>query len=502
MKLFPCQEIALLDKLTMKMEPISSIDLMERASMQVAEWIATTLGSFRTLWFFAGPGNNGGDVLAVARLMADKGFDCTIYLANFGKELKGDPAINLERLMDQNKVLIKRIDSESDMPGIPADVLIIDGLFGSGLTRPLKGLAAYIIRKINQAEPLVVSIDIPSGLLGEDNSENDLSSIIRADYTLTFQFPKISFLFPENHPFTGLWEVLPIDLSPEAIAQTESNYTYLTKELITGKIKKRSKFSHKGTYGHALLIAGSYGKMGAAVLASKACLRSGVGLLTTHIPRLGYEILQNSVAEAMTSIDASDEVFSSLPDMSVFTAIGIGPGLDKKAVTKDALQELLYVKPQNMVLDADALNILSENRQDIELLPENAILTPHPKEFERLAGASANSYERLQLQLQFSAHYKVIVVCKGAHSCITLPDGKVFFNSSGNPGMATGGSGDVLTGILLGLLAQGYSAQDATLVGVYLHGLAGDLAARRLGQQALIAGDIIEHMGEAFLQLE
>ncbi|HET6559489.1 MAG TPA: NAD(P)H-hydrate dehydratase [Prolixibacteraceae bacterium] len=502
MKLFTCQQIAGIDQLTMQMEPISSIDLMERASMRVADWIANHFGNLPTLWFFAGPGNNGGDALAVARLMAARGFNCTVYLSDFGKELKGDPAINFERLKDQNKVRFKRIDSESDIPDIPADVVVIDGLFGSGLTRTLEGLAAKIIKRINQSEALVISIDMPSGLLGEDNSENDLSAIIRADYTLTFQFPKISFLFPENHSFTGHWEVLPIDLSPEAIAQTESNYTYLTRELIAGKIKKREKYSHKGTYGHALLIAGSYGKMGAAVLASKACLRSGVGLLTTHIPRLGYEILQNSVAEAMTSIDESDEVFSSLPDIGVFSAIGIGPGLDKKTATKDALQELLYSKPQNLVLDADALNILSENRQDIELLPENTILTPHPKEFERLIGAFANSYERLQLQLQFSAQFKVIVVCKGAHSCITLPDGKVFFNSTGNPGMATGGSGDVLTGILLGLLAQGYSAQDATLVGVYLHGLAGDRAARRLGQQALIAGDIIEHMSEAFLQLE
>lgn len=502
MKLFTCQQIATLDKLTMMLEPISSIDLMERASERVADWITRKLGNIRTLWFFAGPGNNGGDALAVARLLAHKGFDCKVYLADFGKELKGDPANNLERLKEQNKVQLKRIDYESDIPDIPADVIVIDGLFGSGLTRPLEGLAAKIIKRINQAEATVISIDMPSGLRGEDNSENDLSAIIRADYTLTFQFPKISFLFPENHSFTGQWEVLPIDLSPDAIAQTESNYTYLTKELIAGKIKRRSKFAHKGTYGHALLIAGSYGKIGAAVLASRACLRSGVGLLTTHIPRLGYEILQNSVPEAMVSLDESDEVFTSLPDVDVFSAIGIGPGIDKKAATTDALQELLYAKPQYMVLDADALNILSENKQDIELLPENAILTPHPKEFERLVGASANSYERLQLQLQFSAQYRVIVVCKGAHSCITLPDGQVFFNSTGNPGMATGGSGDVLTGIILGLLAQGYPAKDVTLVGVYLHGLAGDLAALHLGQQAMIAGDIIEHMGEAFLQFE
>jgi len=502
MKLFTCRQIAEIDLLTIKHEPISSIDLMERASMQVADWIINYFGSFRPLWFFAGPGNNGGDALAVARFLATANFECTVFLADFEKELKEDTAINLERLKEQDKVLIKRIGSTADIPQIASTMVVIDGLYGSGLTRPLTGLAAEIIKNINQSQALVISIDIPSGLLGEDNSQNDLSAIIRAHYTLTFQFPKISFLFPENHPFTGHWEVLPIDLSPRAIDQIDSNYTYLTKELIAGKIKKREKFSHKGNYGHALLIAGSYGKMGAAVLASRACLRSGVGLLTTHIPRLGYEILQNSVAEAMTSIDESDVVFTTLPDTSPFSAIGIGPGLDKKPVTRDALLELLYTKPGKMILDADALNILAENKQDVGLLPENAILTPHPREFERLIGSSSNSYERLQLQLQFSAQYKAIVACKGAHTCIVFPDGKVFFNSSGNAGMATGGSGDVLTGIILGLLAQDYSAHDAALIGVYLHGVAGDLAAARWGQQAMIAGDIIEHMGEAFLQLE
>jgi NAD(P)H-hydrate epimerase len=502
MKLFTCQQIAQIDQLTMKLEPVSSIDLMERASKQVADWLISYLGNYRSFWFFAGPGNNGGDALAVARMLTLAGFDCTVYLTDLGRELKSDPAINLSRLLELDKVVVKTIGSIAKIPAIPDDVIVVDGLFGSGLTRPLTGLTADIIKAINQSEAKVVSIDIPSGLMGEDNSVNDPLAIIKATYTLTFEFPKISFLFPENYPYTGHWEVLPIELHQQAIGQTQSNYTFLTKDFITPMIKKREKFSHKGTYGHALLIAGSYGKMGAAVLSARACLRSGVGLLTAHIPRLGYEIFQNSVAEAMTSIDESDFVFSTLPDLKSYTAVGIGPGLDKRAVTQQALQEILYTKPAKLVLDADALNILAENKGDISLLPENTILTPHPKEFERLIGPSANSYERLQLQLQFSAMYKAIVVCKGAHTCITLPDGKVFFNSTGNPGMATGGSGDVLTGIILGLLAQHYSPEEATLIGVYLHGLAGNLAAQRLGEHALIAGDIIAKLGNAFMQLE
>lgn len=502
MKLFTCQQIAQIDQLTMELEPISSIELMERASMQVATWIINKMGNNLPYWIFAGPGNNGGDALAVARMLAYANFDCTVFMADLEKELKGDPAINLERLREQGKVTLHPINSEADIPQIPSHVVIVDGLFGSGLTRPLTGLAAEIVRSINQSGALIISIDVPSGLMGEDNAHQDGSNIIRAHHTLTFEFPKISFLFPENQRFTGTWEVLPIGLSPQAIDQTDSKHIYVTKDLITGKIKKRDKFSHKGTFGHALLIAGSYGKMGAAVLASKACMRSGVGLLTTHTPRLGYQILQGSVPEAMVSIDRSDFVFTSLPDLKPYSAVGIGPGIDQKSDTHQALQELLNAKPGKLVIDADALNILSEKQQWYRLLPPNTILTPHPGELERLVGSWANSYDRLQVQLQFSAQYQVIVVCKGAHTCITFPNGEVYFNSSGNAGMATGGSGDVLTGIILGLLAQNYSPGEATLIGVYLHGLAGDLAADRFGQQAMIAGDIIQQIGAAFLQLE
>lgn len=502
MKLFTCKQIAGIDQLTIKLEPISSIDLMERASFKIADWLIHQIDRTRQVYLFAGPGNNGGDALAVARMLAWSNLKCTVYLANFGRELKGDPAINWQRLEEQNKVTLKRIDSEDSIPEISADTIVIDGLFGSGLNKPLDGLAKMIVEKINQSGAEVISIDIPSGLFGEDNSGNDLSGIIKASQTLTLQFPKLSFLFPENHPFVGEWTVLHIGLHPEAIDQIESKSHFLTKELISAKIKKRGKFSHKGTYGHALLIAGSYGKMGASVLASRACLRSGVGLLTCHIPQLGYEIIQNSVPEAMISIDPSETVFSEVPNLSSFSAIGIGPGLDKKQETQQAVKALLQTKPGKLVMDADALNILSENQDWFNLLPENTILTPHPKEFERLAGPSADSYERLQKQLQFSAKRKVIIVCKGAHSCITFPDGQVFFNSTGNPGMATAGSGDVLTGIILGLLAQYYSPEDAALLGVYLHGLAGDLAATEIGEYSLIAGDLISHLGKAFLQLE
>jgi NAD(P)H-hydrate epimerase len=501
MKFFTCSQITEIDQLTMKFEPIASIDLMERASVQAADWIRSNVDSNIPIYLFAGPGNNGGDALAIARILASAGLTCSVFLSTFGRELKGDPATNWQRLEEQNKVSLNRINSENDIPEIPSEVVLVDGLFGSGLNKPLDGLAVQIVQKINQSGAKVISIDIPSGLFGEDNSLNDLNKVIKASYTLTFQFPKLSFLFPENEGVVGEWTVLPIGLHPEAISQIQSDYNLLTKEFISTKMKKRDKFSHKGTYGHALLIAGSYGKMGASVLTSKACLRAGVGLLTSHTPKQGYQIIQNSVPEAMTSIDSSETVFSEVPDLFAFSAIGIGPGLDKKQETQLALKVLLQAKPSKLVVDADALNILSENKDWLQLLPDNAILTPHPKEFERLAGSFAGSFGRLQKQVQFSARYKVIVIVKGAHTCITFPDGQVFFNSTGNPGMATAGSGDVLTGIILGLLAQKYSPEDAALIGVYLHGLAGDLAASKWGEQALIASDIVEQLGSAFLQL-
>ncbi len=502
MKLFACSQIAEIDKLTMQLEPIESIDLMERASAQIANWLQKNTKTYRPVIIFAGSGNNGGDALAVARMLAYAHYKCTVYLTSFGRELKGDRAINWQRLIEQNSVVLKSIHSDADFPEMQPNEMVIDGLFGSGLNKPLAGLAAQLVRHINQSGAEIISIDIPSGLFGEDNSGNNSENIIQASQTLTLQFPKISFLFPENEKFVGKFEVLSIGLHPLAIEQMPSPFQFLTTGFISGKIKRRTKFSHKGTYGHALLIAGSYGKMGAAVLAAKACLRAGTGLLTVHIPSKGYEIMQVSVPEAMISIDSSENVFSEIPELTAYPAIGIGPGLGKKEESKEALKRLFQAKLQKLVIDADALNILAENQELLDLLPENAILTPHPKEFERLAGTSANSFERLQKQLDFSRRYRVIVVFKGAHTSVTFPDGTAFFNSTGNPGMATAGSGDVLTGIILGLLAQNYSADDAALIGVFIHGLAGDAAKVKTGETALIASDIINGLGEAFMRFE
>ncbi len=498
MKLFTTKQIAELDKYTIAYEPITDIDLMERASMQITNWLVQEFSTEQKMLFFVGPGNNGGDALAIARQMAELDYQCKVYLLDFGKGLKGSPATNWHRLKEQSKVELFRLTSIADFPEINKNDIILDGLFGSGLTRPLEGLPAEIVRQINQHLNVLVAIDMPSGLMGEDNTSNNAENIIRADYTLTFQVPKVSFLFAENNEYVGEWEVLPIGLHPEGIEQIQSPCALLDEDDIQQRIHERGKFAHKGTFGHALLIAGSYGKMGAAVLASKACLRAGVGLLTSHVPHMGYSIMQTAVPEAMASIDRHDSMFTEFPELEPFSAIAVGPGLDKKPNSQKAFLELLEKSKVPLVIDADALNILAENKEWLNKLPEGSILTPHPGEFKRLVGDTENSFQAVQKQLEFSKKYNCILVLKGAHTTISTPQGNLFFNSTGNPGMATAGSGDVLTGIVLGLLAQDMSSEDAAIVGVYLHGLAGDLAAGEKSEFSLVAGDIINFMGKAF----
>ena len=500
MKLFKTSDIAKIDQYTIENEPIAAIDLMERASASIVNYLTEETDVSGKVFIFCGPGNNGGDGLAVARLLANESerFSVSVYLFNSSSELTGSPAINLKRLKTDRNAEIHYLVKELDLPKIHHDDVIIDALFGSGLNRTLDGFAAIIVQHMNNSGAEILSIDVPSGLMGEDNSSNIPENIIRATKTITFQFPKLSFLFPENECYVGDWTVSDIGLHPEIIQNLKSNFFLLDDAETKVLLKTRSKFSHKGTFGHALLIAGSYGKMGAAVLSSKACLRSGVGLLTTHIPHTGYQIIQTAVPEAMICIDESDLMFTSVPHLETYNAVGIGPAIGQKVNTQRGLKALLENINSPIVIDADALNILGENRDWLNLLPANAILTPHPKEFERLAGKTENGFQRMQMAIEFAEKYNVILIVKGAHSMIVSPTGEVWFNTTGNPGMSTAGSGDALTGIILALLAQGYAPFDAARVGTYVHGLAGDLAAAFQGYEALIASDIIENLGEAF----
>lgn len=497
MKIFNCSQIREIDAKTIRNEPVVSIDLMERAAHKVFSWLTGRFSRPARFIVFAGPGNNGGDGLAVSRMLINSGYNTETFCIIQGKTSE-DFNINLRQLEELTGSKVRYIDSKEDMPFIDSESVVIDAIFGSGLTRPASGLFSDVIKHINNYDAVKISVDIPSGLFCEDNNGNDPESIIKADHTLSFQFPKLAFMFAGNENFTGEWHILPIGLDPDAIRQIASPFRFLEAADVFQLLKKRKKFDHKGVYGHGLLIAGSSGKMGAAVMSAHAALRTGIGLLTCHIPQSGNLILQVSLPEAMVSLDSSSDVITSTGNTGNYTAIGIGPGLGTRDETIEAFGAFIRECKKPMVIDADALNILSMRKEWLSLLPPGTILTPHPKEFERIAGPSGDPFSRLKLQSDLSNKYKCIIVLKGAYTCITGMSGDIYFNSTGNPGMATGGSGDVLTGMILSLLAQGYTPENAAITGVYLHGLAGDIAADKLSYESLLATDIINHIGSAF----
>lgn len=502
MKILKSSQIREVDAFTIKTEPISSIDLMERAAFTVSHWISENISNEKTVKIFVGPGNNGGDALAIARQLLEFDFNIEVLLLKISDHLSADCQINLDRLKKIKNLRIQEISKKTEFPKIAKNNILVDGLFGSGLTRKLEGITKELVQYMNRSGADIIAVDIPSGLFCENNDGNDLDAIIKAKYTLTFQIPKLAFFFPHNEIYVGNWIVLPIGLNSQFIESMETDFYVVENNYLKGKIIQRSKFSHKGTYGHVLLVAGSYGKMGAAVLAAKACLRSGSGLVTVHIPKAGYEIMQTALPEAMVSIDWSDIIFTNVPQADSYTSVGIGPGIGTKQNTQRALSNLFDSLSGPIVIDADALNIISENMDLLQKIPKDSILTPHPKEFERLVGKKNGDFERIKSQIDFSVKHQIFIVLKGAHTSISCPDGSCYFNSTGNPGMATAGSGDVLTGIILSLLGQRYEPKFAAIIGVYLHGLAGDIATEERGQEAVIASDIIENIGKAYLKIK
>jgi ADP-dependent NAD(P)H-hydrate dehydratase / NAD(P)H-hydrate epimerase len=503
MKILSVEQIREADSYTIKNEPITDIDLMERASTACASWIAENVPGKKKIKVFCGTGNNGGDGMAIARILKSKGYITEAYLAGDPLKMSASCKINYDCLVasEESKPLI--LSDAGALPSIDdGNDVIIDALFGSGLTREITGFQSIIINHINQSKALIISIDMPSGLFCDSTVTAIRNpSVIHADYTLTFAPPKLALFFPENDTFAGNWKLLDIGIMKDYLDSVETKYFYPEEDDFRKILRPRGKFTHKGNYGHALLICGSLGKMGAAVLSARACLRSGPGLVTVHIPRSGNCILQTAVPEAMLDLDEDPDVFSNVPDLNKYSSIAIGPGTGTDTRTQQALKLLIQNSGSPLIFDADAINILGENKTWLSFVPKQSIYTPHPKEFERLAGKSVNDYDRNQKQREFSVKYGVYVILKGAYTAVTTPEGLCYFNPTGNPGMATGGSGDVLTGIIAGLKAQGYSSLESSLLGVYLHGLAGDQAAGKKGFESLIASDITDHLGTSFLKL-
>ncbi len=495
-KILSASQIKELDAYTIQHEPVASIELMERACRAFTNWLVERYDATHRIGIICGTGNNGGDGLGIARMLREWNYPVKVWVVRGGVKETTDFQINLKRL--EGKILINEITSEVKPEDFSECTMLIDAVFGSGLSRPVEGIYEEVIDCLNSVQAIKVAVDIPSGMFADKHSSGE---VFRAHHTVSFHLPKLAFLMPENHLYIGDWHLVDIGLHKKGLSETQTHHYFMTLKSVKKLLRHRNKFDHKGKFGHALLIAGSSGKMGACVLSAKACMRSGVGLLTTHVPKIGYPIIQTAVPEAMALIDSSESHFTDNYESDQFQTIGIGPGIGQHVETKTAFEKLLGKYRKSMVLDADALNLLGTHQELQLLIPEGSILTPHPKEFERMAGSWSNDFERLVKLQRFAKKINSVVVLKGAFSTIACPSGNVFFNSTGNPGMATAGSGDVLTGILTGLLAQGYTDEEAAILGVFTHGLAGDLAAREKGMTSIIAGDLIDFLPTAFKKL-
>ena len=500
LKIFSPGQVRKADTYTIQNEPVSSINLMERAAQACAEWMNNFQDlSNKSIHVFCGPGNNGGDGLAVSRMLHKQKIQVIAFIPGETAKTSEDFSLNLIRARESGVDLQSYNSFKLDQ--VTENTLIVDALFGSGLSKPLEGIYKELAETINKSTCITIAIDIPSGLFADKYMDITRETVVKADYTLSFQFPKLSFLFPENEYLVGNWQILPIGLYPGFI-NSEPCSNYLVEfEDAKDILKPRSRFSHKGTFGHALLIGGSKGKIGAAVLMGKSCLHSGAGLVTVHLPGCGYSIIQTTAPEVMVSVDTAENECSQLPRLDSYSALAAGPGIGHGKDTANMLKHLIQEAKVPMLLDADAINILADNPTSLAFLPKGTVLTPHPGEFARLAGKTSNSFDRLEKLKSFCIKYSLTIVLKGAYTVVCSPLGNCYFNPTGNPGMSTGGSGDVLTGLITGLSAQGYKPIEACILGVYLHGRAGDLAAEETGYEALIAGDIIQKLGKAFIEL-
>ncbi len=498
MKILTAAQLKELDAYSIERQKISSADLMHRAASKCFNWIKSEFGLNHKFSIVCGPGNNGGDGLVIAQLLTEENCDVECILLNFTNNHTPDYNLNLIKLQKTGCKIIS-IQSESELISLKFNgKIVIDAIFGFGLSRPADEIAAATINHINNSKPKkVVAIDLPSGLFNNElNSEED--QIIQADFTLTFHVPKLSFFFPEGGNYVGKVVVLDIGLDKVFSSKLESNYHFITLSKVGSFLKKRATFTHKGTYGHANIIAGSRGKIGAAVLASKAASYSGVGLVTATIPSVGLNVLQSSVPVVMCEDNYGTDFLEGKIEIHEKHTYGIGPGIGQSVETVVFLKYFLTQISKPAVIDADAINIIAGHPEMLEDIPENSILTPHIKEFERLVGKTKDSIDQLNRLIDFCIQHKIYIVLKDARTIICSPKGKCFFSLNGSPGMATGGSGDVLTGILTGLLAQGYSSEQATQLGVILHGLAGELAAEKHTENAMNGESIIDEIGEGW----
>ena len=498
MYILSSKQIAKADEATIKNNGTTSLDLMEHAATLCFQWLHTRLqGQKIKIHVFCGIGNNGGDGLVIARHLYQHHYNVSCYVVNFSDKRSEGYLENYKRLKELGACPIV-INGKNDFPEVDFEDIVIDAIFGNGLTRKPSSFTKKLIEYINSTKVYTLAIDIPSGLFS-DKTVIDKESVLRANHTLTFQTPKLAFLLPENKEYINTWEIIDIGLDENYIESLQSKTHYITKNDILPIYQSRNKWSHKGAFGHSLIIGGSFGKIGAVTLATKAAIKIGSGLVSAYLPKCGYNIIQISVPEAMVEVD-SDDVLTYFNFKTKATVIGIGPGMGTSEKTAIGLENFIKENRLPLVIDADAINILSQNQSLLYNLPENTVLTPHPKELKRLIGVWENDYDKLNKAVAFSSKYKVILVVKGAHT--TIIDGEfLYFNSTGNPALATAGSGDVLTGIITGLIAQGYEPRNAAIFGVYLHGKTADIALQKTSYETFTASTILDYLSKAILDL-
>ncbi len=501
MKIYSPKQIYEADKATIEKEGIPSYNLMERAGGYIFEWIHKRLqGQQVPIKVFCGIGNNGGDGLVIARLLLKNGYNVNTYVVNCSDKRSPDFLKAYDELKNDSKKWPELIKSEDDFPEMTPNDIVVDAIFGIGLNRCPDDWVKKLFVKINESKAYVLSIDIPSGMYADRGMQKE-DVVIHSAFVLSFQSPKIAFFLPETGKYITAWDVVDIGLDPEFLAKTETDTELIGKQEIQKMYRGRSQFTHKGMYGHSLIIGGSYGKMGAIILAAKAALRAGSGLVTAYVPQIGVQILQTALPEAMVETDNfNGKVFEEIDFQTEANAIAIGPGMGTDEKTVDAMGAFLKAQKSPIVIDADALNILAKRPSLLEQVPDLSILTPHPGELERLIGKWDDDFDKLEKTAKFAKNHNIIVVIKGAHT-ITVYDYKLHINTTGNPGLSTGGTGDVLTGVITGLLAQGYHPMEAAMMGTYFHGLAADIAVNQYGIEGLIAGDVVEFIGRAYIDL-